>query len=139
MQLPGTAAESFVAEKGVQLVMAMLTPHSSAACRLTAAGYSHSADILYLTCQRDFFPDAPPDSPLVFEPLAARDEQRLIPLVERTYKDTCDCPALNGVRETADVIEGYRHTGDHRPENWFFVGSDGKGGRVFGHPKVRDQ
>lgn len=39
-------------------------------------------------------------------------------LVELSYHQTLDCPALNGVRTTADVLAGYRAIGRFHPELW---------------------
>ena len=46
---------------------------------------------------------------------------RLISLMDRTYKDTADCPALNGIRETSDVVDGYRAVGRFSPDLWLLV------------------
>jgi len=39
----------------------------------------------------------------------------------RTYEESQDCPQLNGVRNSIDVLEGYREQGVFAPERWFFV------------------
>jgi hypothetical protein len=58
---------------------------------------------------------------LRFEPLDAHNEPRLHRVVEQSYHGTRDCPTLNGVQPIADVLEGYRATGEHRPEHWLLV------------------
>ncbi len=97
-----------------------------------------AARLLYLICEVDPTGDvesvgnAVPGArehapPLVFEPFVESQTDRLMNLVERTYVETQDIPALNNLRTMADVIDGYRHTGSFDPRNWFFVqigGSD---------------
>jgi ribosomal protein S18 acetylase RimI-like enzyme len=48
-------------------------------------------------------------------------KSRLAELIERTYEGTQDCPVLNGVRTTDDVVAGYRAVGEFRPENWLIA------------------
>jgi hypothetical protein len=42
-------------------------------------------------------------------------------LVERTYQGSLDCPALDGVRRIADVLEGYRAIGIFDPTRWIIA------------------
>lgn len=96
--------------------------------RLRASGYRHAAEIRYLACQ---FDDGRPDAPyeaagLEFEPCGDQNDARLAAVVERTYEQTLDCPDLNGVRETADVLEGYRHCGSFSPQRWLIVRHEGR-------------
>lgn len=65
------------------------------------------------------------DSRLSFEPFKSEDRQWLSQIVEATYIDTLDCPSLAGLREIEDTLEGYRSTGNYRPENWFCIRMDG--------------
>ncbi len=45
----------------------------------------------------------------------------MIALLEKTYEGTLDCPPLDGQQATADVLAGYRETGEFRPELWMFI------------------
>ncbi|HEX2473154.1 MAG TPA: GNAT family N-acetyltransferase [Lacipirellulaceae bacterium] len=93
---------------------------------LESVGFSHLAELLYLTCESARFPVEPlPKSKLQFVPYEERERQRLGNLIERTYLDSLDCPALNGARGIDDVIAGYGATGLFRPENWQFVRHEG--------------
>jgi len=64
--------------------------------------------------------------PLKFEPFTESEADRLMSLVERTYVETQDIPAMNDLRTMADVFDGYRHTGAFDPHNWFFVQFEGR-------------
>lgn len=60
-------------------------------------------------------------STLDFEPYHESEYRRLARLVESTYEQSLDCPALTGQRNIDDTLTGYQATGNYRPENWFFV------------------
>ena len=107
--------------------------------RLRASGYCHAAEIRYLACSLDderpdeptaAFDDceklAPPSTALRFEAYNVDNHDRLAAIVERTYEQTLDCPDLNSVRETSDVLEGYRACGSFAPERWMIVQQDGR-------------
>ncbi|HTU24398.1 MAG TPA: GNAT family N-acetyltransferase [Pirellulales bacterium] len=91
---------------------------------LTSAGCEHLADLLYMVALARTFPEHVPESPLEFEPFAPGQEPRMLALLERTYQATRDCPRLNGLRNTADVLEGYRAAGRFDPGRWFFLRHD---------------
>jgi ribosomal protein S18 acetylase RimI-like enzyme len=107
---------------------------------LTVGGFSHAADLLYLAADPSSF--EPPVRPLPFdlEPFQPSSLPRLIDVVQRTYVQTLDCPQMDGLRETADVIAGYQALGTYLPELWLFVRY---GGRDVGcllinlHPDVQ--
>ncbi len=115
---------------------------------LTAAGFSHLADLIYLSCEAEQFPTQPPEcGELQFVEYDPAERRRLIDVVERTYAGTLDCVGLNGQRQIEDVIDGYRETGVFRAENWLIAvccpsASSGLGGRDVGvllladHPRA---
>src|SRR5690606_17377683 len=47
--------------------------------------------------------------------------RRLAGIIDATYEGTLDCPSLDGVRQTDDVLAGYAELGDHDPADWFIV------------------
>jgi mycothiol synthase len=107
---------------GMHIAQSLVTPSDSASSEwLEIGGFSHAADLLYLTA--DVSQTAPGASqlPFVMEPFTSGAKQRLVNVIQRTYVGTLDCPQLDGLRDTADVIEGYQAVGEFRPELWFFV------------------
>jgi len=88
---------------------------------LEIGGFSHAADLLYLAADTSRGPAEPPRLPVELEPFTLDATRRLIDVIQRTYVGTLDCPQLDGLRETADVIDGYKSVGEFRPELWFFV------------------
>ncbi|MCC6660650.1 MAG: GNAT family N-acetyltransferase [Phycisphaerales bacterium] len=57
---------------------------------------------------------------------AGPDRAALIEAMERSYIDTLDCPELCGLRETQDVLESHRATGQWSPDLWWVVVRDGQ-------------
>lgn len=49
------------------------------------------------------------------------DEARTIEALDRSYVDTLDCPELCGLRETKDVFDSHRATGEWDPSLWWLV------------------
>ena len=93
---------------------------------LLAAGFEHVSDLLYLVCVADDFPTASPCPELQFEPYSPALHARFAQLVDATYEDTLDCPAVNGVRNVDEVLQGYRATGQFDPQQWFIVRHQGE-------------
>jgi ribosomal protein S18 acetylase RimI-like enzyme len=75
----------------------------------------------YLACSSVALPESPTTGSLEFEAYRADQQTRLARVVESTYSDTMDCPELNGLRDTRDVLDGYRHANQFRPDCWWFV------------------
>ena len=121
------AAGRFLDHHCTTMTQVLLAPTESALAELlTRCDYRHLADLDYLTAEREVFPSIEPPSPLRFEPADGDQTERLCHLVERTYEDTCDCPAVGGLRATADVLASYRATGRYDPKLWLFVRREGR-------------
>ena len=108
---------------GVRVAQALLAALNHAGVRaMLDHGYRHLTDLAYLGCAASEFPMAPPNTgELVFSPYCERDHQRLLELIDVTYQQTRDCPDLDGMRDTADVLHGYQHVGVFDPNLWFLV------------------
>lgn len=108
---------------------------------LTAAGFRHLADLLYLTCEADRFPtELSAAGELQFAVYEPTERSRMLDLIERTYEGTLDCAALGGTRSIEDVLDGYQATGVFRPENWLIVRGGGEDAGVLllaDHPAAR--
>lgn len=87
---------------------------------LNEAGYATLTELLYLARDTQSATHLP-DSPLSFEPFDPERPARLGKLIEATYRETLDCPALGGVRAIEDVIAGYRATGVFSPDRWLIA------------------
>jgi ribosomal protein S18 acetylase RimI-like enzyme len=135
------AASVLMTDRGVVTGQALVeSPRGAAATALRTAGFAHLTDLLYLTSTsrslssaREALTDRgvstdrgaskSADLPVLFALTEYRleDRSRLAALVEQTYIDTRDCPALNGVRQIDDVLAGYQATGVFAPERWLIA------------------
>jgi len=52
------------------------------------------------------------------------DHTRLKRVLDASYQDTLDCPELCGLRDTDDVIESHRATGDFDQQRWLLAFKD---------------
>jgi mycothiol synthase len=124
-------AEAVVREldsTAVDLSQSLLSaPDAETVDVLRHVGFRQITELLYLTCDAARFPIAAPEPCEVeFHEYDGTQRERLTQLIERTYVETLDCTALNGVRDMDDVINGYQATGNYRPENWLFVRAEGR-------------
>jgi len=134
VEMPETVAErliaaafDFLAKRGVRTVQVLLGQSSGEdESRLKSAGFERLADLLYMVSAADTFPKSPPRPPIEFEPYRLESHQRLAAVVEATYRETLDCPALDGARPMDEVLEGYRETGVFDPDRWLIVRHEGK-------------
>jgi ribosomal protein S18 acetylase RimI-like enzyme len=121
------AGQANLPQLGIRMVQALLpTAAGPDAESLLAVGFQHVSDLLYLVCLAEDFPTHPPSPKLRFEPYSPALHARFAQLVDATYEDTRDCPAVNGVRGIDDVLQGYRATGSFSPERWFIVSHQGE-------------
>jgi len=54
------------------------------------------------------------------------DRRLILEALDRSYLETLDCPELCGLRDTADVLESHRSTGDWNPRLWWLVFKHGQ-------------
>jgi ribosomal protein S18 acetylase RimI-like enzyme len=114
---------------GVELAQTLLAPDDAAAAAMLRLGdYEHAADLLYLASESDAFPDAPLALPFELRPWRdqSNDASSLIDLIDQTYIGTLDCPRIDGLRKTADVLAGYRAVGESTDRLWQVVQAAGQ-------------
>ncbi len=116
------ATSDFLARRQIRLAQIQVQPEQRPdEPLLRRHGYEPLADLLYLLSQEDQFPTKLPQGPLQFEPYDVVNHKRLAHVVEATYRETLDCPQLDGVREIEDILAGYRTTGVFDPKRWLIV------------------
>lgn len=125
---------------GIRMAQALLALDQVAEeARFLTAGYTTAATLLYMACDGASFPVQPPALDLELEPVTPASESRLAALIESSYQGTLDCPLLNGLRTTDDVLAGYRAVGTHRPALWLLAsrGQEDVGCLILAdHPEV---
>ena len=128
--LPGQAllqhALDWLSQGGATLAQALLDPGDVESKELfVSAGFAHLADLAYVGAIAGDFPDTPPVSSLEFLPITQEQFETKLPelaeLVQRTYQQTQDCPAIADFRTIEETLAGYQGVGQFDPGNWFFV------------------
>lgn len=84
-------------------------------------GFTHAADLLYLAAEVPSAAEERLPLPFEIETFTPAAEQRLGQLIDRTYVGSLDCPRIDGLRKTADVIAGYQGVGQFHPELWLIA------------------
>ncbi len=111
-----------LAQAGAQLAQALVAIRDAQAARLFAAGgFTHAADLLYLAANLGDVGNGSTSLPFDVESFQVGDEERLAAVIDQTYVGTLDCPQLDGLRRTADVIAGYQAVGEFHPELWLIA------------------
>lgn len=107
--------------RGVAMAQTLLDPVDPVSSRaFTRAGFESYAQVVYLACPEQSL-SSPPAVTLQFTSLEAMGEdgwRRLVEVVDRSYVDSLDCPRLNGLLPTTEVLRGYQHSGDFLPHAW---------------------
>ena len=123
------------AAAGVELAQVLLDPDCGPVIEAhAAAGFSRLAELIYL--RRDVpagagLPDAdlPPGGSLVPYSDAARD--RFGGVILASYDGSADCPALDGRRDAADILDGHAAAGEFAPDLWSLLVVDGRDAGVL--------
>jgi mycothiol synthase len=90
---------------------------------LLSCGFQIAAELCYLAAT------ARSDLPrrfktLRFVPYSPERRSEMATILERTYVGSLDCPVLDGLRPTSEILDEYEAVGAHRPELWLFAASD---------------
>lgn len=125
------ALDELLRAQGVLLAQALtLNRQNPTTQHFQAAGYRCIGELLYLGSDLTASPKKQiartPLRPIELIPHSPADFERWIPLVDRTYEKTLDCPAVDGLRPTRDVLIGYRDVGVPRQDWWFIARHEGR-------------
>ncbi len=116
------AAAEFLDERSVALAQILVSPDAPHDPQMLAAGGFHRlVELEYLTIEKALFPAAAARGELQFAAAASDEPQRLGRLLLETYEQTLDCPQLNGLRDSTDILAGYAAQGEFSADRWFFV------------------
>lgn len=124
-------------QAGIVLVQAMMEPGDGAGKTVfAAAGLAQLATLTYMERRPPVQPpafDLPPDLQLVSYEAGTHGLFRQA--IAASYEQTLDCPAMSGMREIEDVIEGHKAVGIFEPQLWGVLlrgGIGGGGGKAVG-------
>lgn len=96
---------------------------------LAARGFFRLARLRYLELQPlSKVPDIEAAAARALEWVTYSDKEhaRFAAVVDQTYRDSQDCPALTGLRSVEDALAGHRGCGYFRPERWLLLRVDGR-------------
>jgi ribosomal protein S18 acetylase RimI-like enzyme len=117
----------------VHLAQTLLEPSlNEVHALLAASGFTKLAELLYLQADVRRAGEAPP-LPLGYR-LDAYDERmhaQFSHVVLTSYEQSLDCPALNGMRHSDDILASHRATGEFDPELWRLLTVHGSAAAVL--------
>ncbi|HVV99430.1 MAG TPA: GNAT family N-acetyltransferase [Planctomycetaceae bacterium] len=80
-------------------------------------GFPHLADLLFLRRALEV-PCPIEGAPLSFVTYTEGESARFAAVLEQTYRGSCDCPRLNGLRTGAEALLGHQFAGQFDPRLW---------------------
>jgi ribosomal protein S18 acetylase RimI-like enzyme len=121
------AVHAQLATRGVHLAQVVAEPGAPPPDDFwQAAGYRHAGDLCYVAIPVEQSNRASASKlPFALE-IAPPDDTRLAAILTQTYRGSLDCPLVDGLREPADVLAGYRTVGTYRPEWWLIARAHGQ-------------
>lgn len=116
---------------GVRLAQALLEEEERAAkAALVAAGFVGVGSLAYMRRPTpragEFAPQAAWPDGIGIRTYRPGDDTAIIAAMDRSYERTLDCPELCGLRDTRDVFESHRATGQWNPKLWWMVERSGR-------------
>lgn len=119
------AAASAAIAGGLSMVQALLPPDRVAdADALKRGGFIELAELIYMRKSLAADP-SPVEGRFEWMHHGQYDDAQLARVIEATYRQSLDCPALEGLRRLDDVIVGHRACGRFSPETWWIARVEG--------------
>lgn len=121
------AAVEHARRQGAVLVKGLLRDRDGEEEPWLAAGFERLATLSHLTAPAESFPFWEPKHPeFQLEPYDPAQRRRMEAIIEATFHQTLDCPALEGLRSIEDVVQGYLAIGAAGSERWQWVRHAGR-------------
>lgn len=87
-----------------------------------SAGFTPLAELIYLERKlRGALPEPQLDEGLTLLNYSPQNHGLFADAIPRSYRDSLDCPGLNGLRDVDDIIAGHQGTGEFDPALWFVL------------------
>jgi len=120
-------AAEWLRARDVRVAQALLSPEEAElADALPRNGFAHVTHLLFL--RRDLSLPQPrlrSRARLKYQSYNPSEPSLFHQTLQNTYKDTLDCPELNGVRGVEEVIAGHRGQSHFDPDLWLLALADG--------------
>lgn len=114
-------------QRGTHLAQVLLDPPDAAAQRLFAShGFRRMAELVYLQGNirsGAVEPTLPPS--FTWQQYASDTHALFAKAISDSYRESLDCPGLNGLRDIEDVIAGHKGSGEFDPRFWFLLSEHG--------------
>ena len=107
----------------IQLAQVLIEPKCHAARQVFRdQGFDELAELLYLVGPVPRNPP-PPQLPPEFTltSYSPQTHAGFAAAILQSYRQSLDCPALNGVRDIEDIIQGHKATGQFDPKMWWLL------------------
>jgi ribosomal protein S18 acetylase RimI-like enzyme len=112
--------------QGARLVQALLPCGDACSESLMACSFRRLTDLVEMKRPLSAPATFQLAAELEFVPFTESLAGELCHVIELTYRDSLDCPELDGIRPVEEVLEGYRAAGDFRRDLWLLVRAEGK-------------
>lgn len=113
----------YSAGQGVHLAQTLIDPRDSAIESIFASQhFNKMAELHYLQVQVPEDSALPPLSAgMSWRTYSAETRELFGQVILETYKNSLDCPALNGRRDIEDIMAGHQASGIFDPQLWFLL------------------
>ena len=112
----------FAVAEHARLVMLLVDFQQSAdEALLDEFGFEKISELLNLNAERVVFPIHCPANRLTFRPYKNEQWDKMVTVVEKTYKNTLDFPCLTGLVPVEYILHGYQECHIFDPSLWFFI------------------
>ncbi len=112
----------FALGRGLSMVQSLMPPEARADKNvLERAGFARLAQLTYMNWDLSRFEPAAPPGELGMLAVGQCGEAMLAEVITASYRQSMDCPALEGLRQIGDVIAGHKASGVYRPESWWIA------------------
>ena len=120
------ALVQFSERNGAIIAQSLLAEDQPGEEMLIRGEFRHISDLAFLFASTERATADGVAAELEFATYSDEHHQRMAAVIERSYVDTLDCPAMNDVRGVEDVLTGYRATGEYSPDRWLIARSQGR-------------
>jgi GNAT superfamily N-acetyltransferase len=122
--------------RNVQLAQALLDPGDEVSRRIfESRQFARMAELIYLHAAiKRPLPPPPLGPQWTLHHYSPQTHHLFASAILASYRNSLDCPGLNGVRSMEDIIAGHKSSGDFNPEHWYVLCSrDEASGQEIAH------